>query len=443
MSYTAPLGVCESLEISEYQIAIILRWLEFTFTMFLVLRYDTVGAYVCIPNPKIEIMTRVFIILFLIVMKLSTHATGIEFSTDAWADVLKQAKAKQKIIFLDVYATWCGPCRHLEKNVFTQPALAEFYNEHFISKRIDAEREELAFIETLDIQAYPTLIFLDANGNVINRAEGAPDAEELLEKAKQVLEYVTLSHDQAKLSDPETMRRFLEILKGQDPLKAQQEATVYLSKVSLSDLENEHNWLILAENITDATNREWTYVLSKPRIFYDLDSDNFGSYLVTISQELLEKAVREKNIGLIKLKSTIDELNAKVDGDSTLTIERFEIRNTATYYDKAGDVSKYCSSMDSYLRKFRWQDSDYLIYYSTDAVSKAKLPADLNRVITWSKQALVTNPQQYITYWILAIAYSKTGQKALAEESMRKYLASSVSDQQLLQKVELWLTGQD
>lgn len=388
-------------------------------------------------------MTRVFIILFVIAMNLNAHATGIVFSTDAWTEVLKQAKAKQKIIFLDVYTTWCGPCRHLEKNVFTQPALAEFYNEHFLSKRIDAEREELAFIQTLDIQAYPTLIFLDGDGNVINRAEGAPDAEELLEKAKQVLEFVTLSNDRSKLSDPETLRRFLEILKSQNPVKAEQEAADYLAKISLSDLEDKQNWAILAENITEATTREWTYVLSKPRIFYDLDPDNFGSYLTSIIQKLLEKAVLEKNIGLLKLKSKLDELNAKVEGDSTLTSERFDIRNTASYYDQLGDITRYCSSMDSYLRKFRWQDSDYLIYYSTDAVAKAKLLADLNRVITWSKQALVISPQQYITHWILAIAYSKTGQKALAEESMRKYLAGSVSDQQLLQKVESWLTNQE
>ena len=50
---------------------------------------------------------------------------GIQFTEAAWKDILKKAKAEKKVIFLDAYASWCGPCKMLQKNVFTKKAVGD------------------------------------------------------------------------------------------------------------------------------------------------------------------------------------------------------------------------------------------------------------------------------------------------------------------------------
>ena len=46
------------------------------------------------------------------------------------------------MIFLDAYASWCGPCKMLQKNVFTKKAVGDFYNSKFINVKMDMEKGE-------------------------------------------------------------------------------------------------------------------------------------------------------------------------------------------------------------------------------------------------------------------------------------------------------------
>ena len=67
-------------------------------------------------------------------------AGGIRFEQlDVNAAVAK-AKKENKLVFIDVYTTWCGPCKWLSKNVFTDDAVGTYYNEHFVCIKVDAEK---------------------------------------------------------------------------------------------------------------------------------------------------------------------------------------------------------------------------------------------------------------------------------------------------------------
>ena len=66
-------------------------------------------------------------------MSLSIGAQdGIEFFKGTWEEALAEAKAQDKIIFMDAYAVWCGPCKRMAATVFTDKKVGKFYNENFI-----------------------------------------------------------------------------------------------------------------------------------------------------------------------------------------------------------------------------------------------------------------------------------------------------------------------
>jgi len=114
----------------------------------------------------------------------AAHAQ-IEFSKGTFSDIKAKAAEENKIIFVDAYAVWCGPCRWMEANVFTKKEVGDFYNEHFINYKFDMEKGEgKDFARKYTIRNYPTYLFLDAEGNLIHRAIGSRSAEEFVKLGK-------------------------------------------------------------------------------------------------------------------------------------------------------------------------------------------------------------------------------------------------------------------
>lgn len=121
--------------------------------------------------------------------KLKDDSEGIQFTDAAWNSILKKAKAEKKIIFLDAYASWCGPCKMLQKNVFTRKEVGEYFNKRFINVKMDMEKGEGPLLsQRYPLEAYPTLLFIDGNGRVVKKVIGYQDPEKLIAIGKSVKE---------------------------------------------------------------------------------------------------------------------------------------------------------------------------------------------------------------------------------------------------------------
>lgn len=114
--------------------------------------------------------------------------TEIHFIEDAWTQALKQAAAQNKYIFVDAYATWCGPCKMLKAKTFTDAKVAAFYNKNFINVSIDMEKgmgPQLA--KEWQMEAYPTLIIFNSKGKAVLGTVGFIDANTLMQFGQQAL----------------------------------------------------------------------------------------------------------------------------------------------------------------------------------------------------------------------------------------------------------------
>src|SRR3954466_7010602 len=98
-----------------------------------------------------------------------SFADGIEFIHDKkFQEILDLAKAQNKLVFIDCYTSWCGPCKRLAASVFPDPEVGAFFNSTFINTKFDMEKEEGPSIAgKYSIRAYPTLLWLDGDGKVV------------------------------------------------------------------------------------------------------------------------------------------------------------------------------------------------------------------------------------------------------------------------------------
>lgn len=110
---------------------------------------------------------------------------GMVFTEGTFAEICAKAKKEKKNIFFDAYASWCGPCKMLKKNVFTTKTAGDFFNKNFINVAMDMEKGEgVALAPAFQITAYPTLLVLNHKGEIIGRTMGYQSAEKLIEFAK-------------------------------------------------------------------------------------------------------------------------------------------------------------------------------------------------------------------------------------------------------------------
>ena len=103
-------------------------------------------------------------ILFSFLTYSVATAQGIRFDTTDWKSIVSRAKTEKKMIFVDFYTTWCGPCKRLEKEVFTLPEVGSKFNSSFVNARIDAEKGEgIELAARFGISAYPSSVFIKAD----------------------------------------------------------------------------------------------------------------------------------------------------------------------------------------------------------------------------------------------------------------------------------------
>ena len=112
------------------------------------------------------------LILFLIVIAVLPVMAQTNFRSLTLSEAIQTAKLENKLVFIDFYTTWCGPCKMMMKNVFPQPKVGEYFNNKYVCIKLDAEKEGKEAAQRFEVKAYPTFIVLDANEKVLLKREG-------------------------------------------------------------------------------------------------------------------------------------------------------------------------------------------------------------------------------------------------------------------------------
>ena len=143
------------------------------------------------------------IILFLLAIgSCATYAQEIKWMT--FNEAMEAQKKNPKPIFMDVYTDWCGPCKMLDKNTFSDPAFAAHISKNYYAVKFNGEGTDVIkykgqvmtnpnhnpnargrnaahqFTSYLKVQGYPSMYILDAKGELKSPIVGYYTADQLL-----------------------------------------------------------------------------------------------------------------------------------------------------------------------------------------------------------------------------------------------------------------------
>lgn len=118
---------------------------------------------------------------------LKNHS-GIKFKHLKLELAKKESLKSNKVIFIDAYTSWCGPCKKMAATSFQEEEVAEIYNEKFINLKIDVEKDPdgIEIAKTYKIKAFPTLLFIDGDGRLLKSVVGFQTADKLIAIAKSL-----------------------------------------------------------------------------------------------------------------------------------------------------------------------------------------------------------------------------------------------------------------
>jgi thiol-disulfide isomerase/thioredoxin len=127
-------------------------------------------------------------ICFYLLFSVAINAQGIQFFEGSWDEALIKSKTDNKMIFVDAFTKWCGPCKRLQNTVFTTKEAGDFYNQNFINFKIDMETQAgIEFGVKYPVGAYPTLFYINHKGEVVYSNVGSPDVQRLIELGKKAI----------------------------------------------------------------------------------------------------------------------------------------------------------------------------------------------------------------------------------------------------------------
>jgi thioredoxin-related protein len=123
---------------------------------------------------------------------------GIQWVNElSWAQVKEKAKRENKFIFVDAFATWCGPCKTMDKEVYTNDTIGDLFNARFISVRVQMDKtkrdnqlvqnwysDALALQKQYRIIGYPTFIFFSPEGTIVHKELGYQSVNEMISLAQ-------------------------------------------------------------------------------------------------------------------------------------------------------------------------------------------------------------------------------------------------------------------
>lgn len=213
-----------------------------------------------------------------IAINISAQNRSINFETSSFSQAREKSEKENVMIFIDFYTTWCGPCKWMAKNVFTNDTIADFYNRNFVCISIDAEKGEgINLAKKFKINSYPSFLFVGVNDKVFHQSCGSMPVNSFLSVGQAVLDRdkrTSTLIERYEVGDrtPKFVLKFIEA-SSMACMPTKDIVATYLASLKENDLYLKDNWNIINSYVSDFNSREFQFLMKNGEKFSTLYGD--------------------------------------------------------------------------------------------------------------------------------------------------------------------------
>lgn len=365
---------------------------------------------------KLSIFSALFIGAF-------AFAQGIKFEDTNFASVLAKAKKENKLVFIDAYASWCGPCKLMVKNIFPLQSVGDYYNSHFINAKIDMEKGEgISLAKKYNVKAFPTYLFINGDGEEVHRTLGYVEENDFIQFAKDAgdpskrLTSLKQKFESGE-KDPEFLKNLASLTLYNDAPFASRVLERYFEGKTEYDREDIQMMLTGAQNMDSPLYK--TFQLKKaeiskvitPKKYAEIDKNIKISNLFKKSYNA-ETKVWNDNYFLAEAQKFLPKSEAELILKKAQANRALRAKDIPTYEKLTLELNKDISAASSEeLNALAWN-------FFENVTTKSSL----EKAIIWAQDSVKKN-ENYANTDTLANLYNKVGDK----KNARLWAEKSVS----------------
>jgi thioredoxin-related protein len=370
------------------------------------------------------------------------NAQSVNFINGKWEEAREKAKSENKYLFVDCYTEWCGWCKILDKNTFSNAKVAELMNANFVSVKIDMEKDYgINLAMKYRVNAFPTGLIFNSKGQLVYRIVGYQAAEPFINTVSKAMNQSD-QHDMQGIStnvDLDFPQFYKDIFAGNGKRKwpEQKVVTDFLDKQK--DLFDEISWSVIA--ICNVGEKYEQFFLDNNGKYSTLFGSEADDKVNSILYGRLNKAIQKKDNALYT-----ECLN---DVDKYLSSGKEEIRQSfkLRYYSGINDWKNFSNEFKIYLEKNGYSNATLINTYCWGIYEKCEDPDIISAACGWMKKTLETDSQYaYLDTYAALLFKNKNYQEAekyanQAISTGKKAGEDVKSTEELLAKVKTSLHG--
>ncbi len=352
---------------------------------------------------------------------------SIRFTEKPWQEIVETAKKENKMIFLDAYASWCGPCKWMAANMFTNDTIADYYNKTFICASIDMEKGEgINLRKKYVVRAYPSLLFIDTAENMVHERVGAAqkvrdyiDMARVAQNPEECLaSYIKMYN--AGNNSPQFIQTYLNRLAdAYIPVNAVMKK--YFATQNETDLLNRVNWNIIYRFVGEINDPLFEFLVKHQTEYarsYSRDSVN--GKISDVYMNALNGTLRNGNAKLAD--SAYMTLKEKIKASGFEGARKVIFTTDLQWYQTRGKNKEFLDLAFENMDKYYSDDYDMLSKVSWMVSSMTNEQKYMEKALYWSKRSVSIKGEPFNIDTYASILF-KMGKKDEAIKQEKRVIA--------------------
>lgn len=393
------------------------------------------------------------VLLLLVLIAPLTMKAQVEFIE---VETLEQMQAAQKkasdgmlMLFVDVYATWCGPCKMMDSEVYTDPAVTDYMNTHYLSVRMDGESDfGRIYASEQALEGYPSMFIFSDDGERVSKIVGYTAAEELVTDLRSIREgYTKLRtyrslYQNGKLED-EGFADYITVVRDMgNAEEAERLSSEYMEQLMEGRPKLSDDDIRVVAFYMDMDDTWWKEFSTDVDRLRRVLGDDYMLAMEKIYNNTLVKAIEEERIDLISLMA--NELAPLVE----LETISWDLRSLPfiQYYYYTNNIDELISYVDKRFATDRKDDHRWLYGAAsqiTDMDQQYLTEQLLKKELEWYATCIALEEHfDYYFYQGMVYFFLKERDPANGAFQKAESLASTQEEKAMVEQVLGYVNGQ-